>query len=75
LQFAKGIIFSEQASASPAWTNMRAYSAYGSLGITLPVYKRLSFTAGAIDSFLNNPPTGFKKNSVQFTTGLAYTLR
>ena len=59
---------------SPAWTNTRAYSAYGGVGITLPVYKRFGFTANLIDSFLNDPPPGFKKNSVQFTTGLSYTL-
>ena len=39
-----------------------------------------SLSASAVDSFINNP--GFvspgipsKKNSVQFTTGLTYTLR
>jgi hypothetical protein len=74
LKFAHGIALNEQLAASPAWTNTRAYSAYGSVGIIFPVYKRLGFTANVIDSFLNNPPPGFKKNSVQFTTGLSYTL-
>jgi hypothetical protein len=74
VKFAQGIALNEQLSASPAWTNTRAYSAYGSVGITLPVYKRFGFNANVIDSFLNNPPPGFKKNSVQFTTGLSYTL-
>jgi hypothetical protein len=74
VKFAHGIAVNQQISASPAWTNTRAYSAYASVGITLPVYKRFGFTANAIDSFLNDPPIGFKKNSVQFTTGLSYTL-
>ena len=69
-----GIAINQQISVSPAWTNTRAYSAYGSVGITLPVYKRFGFNANVIDSFLNNPPVGFKKNSIQFTTGLSYTL-
>jgi hypothetical protein len=74
VKFAHGIALNQQLSASPAWTNTRAYSAYGSVGITLPVYKRFGFNANVIDSFLNNPPPTFKKNSVQFTTGLSYTL-
>jgi hypothetical protein len=74
LKFAHGIALAQQLSVSPAWTNTHAYSAYGSVGIIFPVYKRFGFTANAIDSFLNNPPPAFKKNSVQFTTGLTYTL-
>jgi hypothetical protein len=74
LKFSKGILLKEEVSASPAWTNTRAYSGFASVGITLPVYKRFGFNAATIDSFLNNPPTGFKKNSFQFTTGLSYAL-
>jgi hypothetical protein len=74
VKFARGIALNEQLSASPAWTNTRAYSAAGSVGVTLPVYKRFGFFANVIDSFLNNPPLGFKKNSIQFATGLSYTL-
>ncbi len=74
VKLVKGIALNEQLSASPAWTNTNAYSAYGSVGITLPVYKRFGFNVNVIDSFLNNPPPGFKKNSIQFTTGLSYTL-
>jgi hypothetical protein len=40
----------------------------------MPVYKRLSFSLSAIDTFLNNPPPGFKKNSFQLTMGLSYML-
>jgi hypothetical protein len=72
--FSRGILFTEQLSINPAWNNTRAYSAAGSAGITMPLYKRFSFTLGALDTLLNNPPPGFKKNSFQFTMGLTYTL-
>ncbi len=69
-----GIALNEQLSVTPAWTQTQAYSAYASVGLVFPVYKRFGFTVNAIDSFLNDPPPAFKKNSVQFTTGISYTL-
>ncbi len=69
-----GILLSEQLSVMPAWNNTRAYSAAGGAGLTLPVYKRLSLAVNALDTLLNDPPPGFKKNSFQFTTGVTYTL-
>ncbi|MGC1188428.1 MAG: DUF481 domain-containing protein [Candidatus Acidiferrales bacterium] len=74
LKFHDNIAIQEKLSASPAWTDARAYSTYASVGIILPVHKRFGFNANVIDSFLNDPPPDFKKNSVQFTTGLSYTL-
>jgi hypothetical protein len=74
LKFAHGMVLSQQLSVSPAWNNTNAYSAYGGVGITVPVYKRFGLNANVIDSFLNDPPPGFKKNSVQFSTGFTYTL-
>ncbi|HWX38537.1 MAG TPA: DUF481 domain-containing protein [Candidatus Sulfotelmatobacter sp.] len=74
VKFAKGIALNEVFAASPAWNNTRAYSIYTTVGITFPVYKGFGFTANVIDSFLNDPPTGFKKNSMQFTTGLSYAI-
>ncbi len=73
-KFHHQITFVEQLSITPAWTNLNAYAAAGNVSLTVPVYKRLSFTAGVIDTFLNNPPPEFKKNSFQFSTGLTYTL-
>lgn len=73
--FLHGIVFTEQLSATPAWNVTRAYSAVGYAGLTLPVYKRLSLAVNSIDTFLNDPPPGFKKNSFQFTTGVTYTLK
>ena len=40
----------------------------------MPVYKRLNASAGFIDSYLNNPPPAFRKNSVQLTMGVTYAL-
>jgi hypothetical protein len=41
----------------------------------VPIFKRLSVALSALDMFLNDPPAGFKKNSLQFTTGVTYTLK
>ena len=71
----RGSKFTEQLILSPAWTNSNAFSALGNAALTMPVYKRMSFTLGTIDNYLHNPPTGFKKNSFQATMGLTYSLR
>ena len=70
-----GIQFNEQLTVTPAWNNTNAYSAVGTAGLTMPVYKRLSLAINATDNFLNDPPPMFKKNSFQFTTGITYSLR
>ncbi|MDR3698383.1 MAG: DUF481 domain-containing protein [Candidatus Sulfopaludibacter sp.] len=74
-KFAKGIQFLEQISVIPAFNEPSAYAATANAGLNVPVYKRLSFSISTADSFLNNPPPGFKKNSFQLTTGLTYTLK
>jgi len=73
-KFAHGILLNEQAGITPAWNNTSAYSAFGSAGLTFPVYHHLGVTLGAVDTFLNNPPPGFKKNSFQFTVGATYSI-
>jgi hypothetical protein len=40
-----------------------------------PTYKRLGFTVGTQDNYLNDPAAGSKKNSFQFTAGLTYSLK
>jgi hypothetical protein len=70
-----GIQFNEQLTVTPAWNNTNAYSAAGTAGITMPVYKRLSLAVNTTDTFLNDPPPTFKKNSFQFTTGITYSLK
>ena len=73
-KFAHGIVLAEALSITPAWNNFSAYSALGSVTLGLPLYKHFNLTLGTIDSFLNNPPPGFRKNSFQFITALTYTL-
>ncbi len=74
-KFAHGILFNEQGSFTPAWNDTTAYSAFASAGLTFPVYHRLGLTLGAVDTYLNNPPPTFKKNSVQFTLGATYAFQ
>ena len=66
--------FDEKILADLAWNDASAFSASGRSSIRLPVYKRLAFSVSTIDTFLNNPQMGYKKNSFQFTTGFALNL-
>ncbi len=70
-----GLLFNETGTISPAFNVPSAYSALGTANLVFPVYKRLSFTLGSQDNFLNDPPLGFKKNSFLFTAGLTYALK
>lgn len=73
----KSVIFNQQLAYIPAWNDLHAYSYGETNALILPVYKRLSFSLGTVDSYLNDPavtlpPT--KRNSFQFTMGATYTL-
>jgi hypothetical protein len=66
----------------PAYNDFKAYSATETDSVTFPAYKNLSFSAGTLDTYLNdapflatatNPPT--KPNSFQFTMGLSYAIK
>lgn len=74
-KFGKKIIVTQLATISPAWNTPNDYSANGSVGAAFAVYKNFGFSIGVVDSFLNDPPAGFKKNSLQFNTGLTYTIQ
>ena len=74
-KFQHGILLNEQIAFTPAWNNSRAYFGTGGVSLALPVHKRLSVALGALDTFLNDPPPSFKKNSFQFTAGLTYALK
>jgi hypothetical protein len=69
------LVFSEGLNVLPAWNNSSAYSANGSVGLAMPVFKRLSLTVTATDNFLNDPAAGYNKNSFQFVTAASYNLR
>lgn len=68
------IQLTENFNVIPAWNDPNAYSANGSVALTLPVFKRFSFTNAATDAFLNNPSPGYRKNSFTYTAGITYTL-
>ncbi|MBV8902892.1 MAG: DUF481 domain-containing protein [Acidobacteriia bacterium] len=70
--FKHGVMLREALSISPAWNNTRAYSTTGNVLLTFPISKRFSISLNALDTFLNDPSPGFKKNSFQYTTGLTY---
>lgn len=74
-KFKRGILFQEALSFSPAWTDTNAYSANASASFTIPVAKHLNISLNSIDTFLNDPSPGFRKNSFQLSTGLTYTMQ
>ena len=72
LTYAQGLAF------IPAYNNTAAYSANETNTFTFPAYKKLSFSLGTMDSFLNDPPASLpptKRNSFQFTMGLTYAIK
>jgi Protein of unknown function, DUF481 len=75
LKLPHGLVFNQTAVITPAFNNSNAYSALATAGLLFPVYKRLGFTVGTLDNFLNDPAAGSKKNSFQFTAGLTYSLK
>jgi hypothetical protein len=72
--FLHGILFTEQAGITPAWNNTNAYTAFASAAVTFPVYHHFGLTVGGVDTFINNPPPTFKKNSFQLTIGGTYNF-
>lgn len=72
--FKRGIVLNEALSVTPSFNVTSAYSALGNVTLGLPLYKKFNLVFGVLDSFLNNPPPTFKKNSFQFTASLAYSI-
>jgi hypothetical protein len=73
-KFKHGLTLDQHLTLIPTWNNTNAYSGAFNALLSMPVYKRLNGSAGFIDSYLNNPPPAFRKNSVQLTLGLTYAL-
>lgn len=70
--------YTQGVSFIPAYNNMRAYSTTENNTFAFPAYKRLSFSLGTIDSYLNDPPVSLpptKRNSFQFTMGITYAFK
>jgi Protein of unknown function, DUF481 len=78
LHLPRSIVFNQQVAYIPAYNNVKAYSATESDTVVFPMYKKLSFTVGTIDSYLNNPPPAVpptQRNSFQFTFGATYAFK
>jgi Protein of unknown function, DUF481 len=69
------IIFTESGTFIPSWNDLSIYSAIFAAGLQLPTYKRLSLNLNLLDNYLSNPAVGFNNNSLQFVTGVLYTLK
>lgn len=75
------VVFQQQVQYLPAYNQPSAYSASETNSLTFPLYKRLRFNLGTLDSYLNNPPIAVypapvnRRNSFQFTTGVSYSLK
>jgi Protein of unknown function, DUF481 len=66
--------FDEKLLADIAWNNANAFSASGNSSVRMDIYKKLAFSVSTIDTFLNNPQVGYKKNSFQISTGFTLNL-
>jgi Protein of unknown function, DUF481 len=75
LKLPKGLVWNEGAVITPAFNQADAWSATATTALLFPVYKRLGFSLGALDDYLNTPAVGSKRNSFQFTAGVTYTLK
>jgi Protein of unknown function, DUF481 len=75
LKLPKGLQFTQTAVVTPSFNISNAYSAMATAGLLFPTYKRLGFTVGTVDDFLNDPAIGSKKNSFQFVAGVTYSLK
>lgn len=69
------ILLTQSGTYIQSWNNTNAWSAIGAFGLALPVYRRFALSVNLLDNYLNNPAFGYKKNSLQFVTGVTYTLR
>lgn len=69
-----GLTLHQELSVTPAFNEFSDYSANGLANLGIPLTKKINFTAGLEDYYLNNPPPGFKKNSVQFITNVTYKI-
>ncbi|HUN86550.1 MAG TPA: DUF481 domain-containing protein [Terracidiphilus sp.] len=74
----KLVTYTQGLAFIPAYNNFHAYSTNETNTLAFPAYKRLSFSVGTLDSYLNDPPVSLpptKRNSFQFTMGLTYAIK
>ena len=73
--FGHGITFTEDAGARLAWNYEKAFSANMNTALSMPVFKNLGVNVTSFDSFVNNPPPGFKENTFQIAFGIRYAFK
>ena len=74
----KFVTYAQGLEYIPAYNVWSAYSVNQTNTFAFAAYKNFGFTIGTIDSYLNNPPASLpptKRNSFQFTMGLAYNIK
>jgi hypothetical protein len=74
-KFPRGFVFNEALTFIPAWNDTSAWSFNGTAGLIFPAYKNFSFSVTAADSYFNQPPPAFRKNSFQITAGITYVIK
>jgi hypothetical protein len=70
-----GMVFNESGVVKPAFNHPSAFTAQFIAGLVFPVYRSFGFSLGTQDNYLNNPPSGYKKNTFLFTAGLNYSFK
>ena len=73
-KFPNSIVFNEDSYVTPQFNNSRAWLAYLSGGLTIPVIDSFSLSLQAIDNYWNSPAPGFVDNSFQMNLNLTWTL-
>jgi hypothetical protein len=68
------VSLNEQLSVTPAFNEVNDYSANGTVNLGFPISERMNVTVGVLDSYLNDPPPDFRKNSFQFVTNLIFKV-
>ena len=68
------IVWTENVSLTPSLTKGLAYQMAGISSWAVPVYRSFSVNFTVVDSYLNNPQPGFLRNSLQYSTGIQYSL-
>ncbi len=70
----KGITLHQELAVIPSFNQPSDYTANFLANLAVPVSKRFNITFGVVDSYLNNPPPAFQRNSFQFVTNVGYKI-
>lgn len=70
-----GMVLNESGVVQPAFNHPSAFTAQFIAGLVFPAYKNFGFSLGTQDNYINNPPSGYKKNTFLLTAGLNYSFK